>query len=380
MAEINIKRLTKKYGKTVAARDLDYQIEEGEFFVLLGPSGCGKTTVLLAIAGLIKVDSGEIWLGQKLMTSPERNIHVEPQERNVSMVFQDYALYPHMTVFKNIAFPLIARGVEKHEVERKVKETAKFLDISQLLDRKPGQLSGGQKQRVALGRAIVREPDVFLMDEPLANLDAKLRVYMRAELKKLQQKLGVTTVYVTHDQLEAMTMGNRIAILRDGTLQQVGTPNEVYNRPKNTFVAGFIGSPPMNLLEGTIVERNGDVVIDFGTFTYELSDGEEVMRRVETPRVVLGIRPEHIMITKNSKKNAFRAKVEVVELVGKELEVHLTTDEKSLVVIASPTLDPKVGEEVWLLPDENKIQIFDGKTERRIAPRIEQTSMSEGEQ
>ncbi len=380
MVEISIRGLTKRYGKTIAAKDVDYEIAEGEFFVLLGPSGCGKTTVLLAIAGLIKVDTGEIWLGENLMTSPERNIHVEPQERNVSMVFQDYALYPHMTVFKNIAFPLIARGVDKQEIEKRVKETAEFLDISHLLDRKPGQLSGGQKQRVALGRAIVREPDVFLMDEPLANLDAKLRVYMRAELKKMQQKLGVTTIYVTHDQLEAMTMGSRIAILKDGVLQQVGTPDEVYNRPKNTFVAGFIGSPPMNLLEGTIGERNGTVVIDFGTFTYEPLDGEEVMRRVETPRVVMGIRPEHVMIAESGKKNAFRARVEVVELVGKELEVHLTTGEISLVAIASPALEPQVGGEVWLLPDEDRILIFDGKTEERIAPPMEQTDKLEGEQ
>ncbi len=367
MAEISIKGLVKKYGDTIAARDVDYRIGEGEFFVLLGPSGCGKTTLLLAIAGLIKVDAGEIWIGNRLLSSPKRNIHIEPQERNVSMVFQDYALYPHMTVFKNIAFPLTARGVAKQEIERRVKEVAEFLDISLLLDRKPGQLSGGQKQRVALGRAIVREPDVFLMDEPLANLDAKLRVYMRAELKKLQQKLGVTTVYVTHDQLEAMTMGSRIAILQDGALQQVGTPKEVYDRPSNLFVAGFIGSPPMNFLEGTLVERDGNVLIDFGTFTYELPNGKEVMRRAETPRVILGIRPEHIRITRGGKKNAFKATVEVVELVGKELEVHLTAGETPLVVIADPTLDAEVGGAVWLLPDGERIQIFDGENEERIA-------------
>lgn len=368
MVEITIRGLTKEYGNAVAAKEVDYEIREGEFFVLLGPSGCGKTTLLLAIAGLIKVDAGEILLGDRLLTSPERDIHVEPQERNVSMVFQDYALYPHMTVFKNIAFPLIARGVDKHEVERRVKATAEFLDISQLLERKPGQLSGGQKQRVALGRAIVREPDVFLMDEPLANLDAKLRVYMRAELKKLQQKLGVTTVYVTHDQLEAMTMGDRIAVLKDGALQQIGTPKEVYNRPVNMFVAGFIGSPPMNLLEGTLVERNGNVVTDFGPFTYELANGKEVMKKAQTTKVVLGIRPEHIRITRNGEKNAFRAEVEVVELVGKELEVYLKAGERQVVVIASPTLDPKVGGEVWLLPDEERVQVFDGETEKRIAP------------
>lgn len=303
-----------------------------------------------------------------MLTSPERDIHVEPQDRNVSMVFQDYALYPHMTVFQNIAFPLVARGVSKHEIADKVSETARFLEIDQLLDKKPGQLSGGQKQRVALGRAIVREPDVFLMDEPLANLDAKLRVYMRAELKKLQQKLGVTTVYVTHDQLEAMTMGDRIAILNEGTLQQVGTPKEVYSRPKNMFVAGFVGSPPMNFLEGTLVERDGNVAIEFGSFSYDLPNGDEVMRRVQAPRVVLGIRPEHIAIRKNKSRNAFKAKVEVVELVGKELEVYLAAEGRTLVAIASPTLDSKVGEEVWVVLDEDSIQIFDAETEERIAP------------
>ncbi|MFQ5910219.1 MAG: ABC transporter ATP-binding protein [Thermoplasmata archaeon] len=368
MVEVKIRGLTVRYGKTTAVRGLDLEIGQAEFFVLLGPSGCGKTTVLLAIAGLVKADAGGIWLGEGLMTSPEHNLHIEPQERNVSMVFQDYALYPHMTVSKNIAFPLIVRGTERGGIDKRVQEIAEFLEISQLLDRKPGQLSGGQKQRVALGRAIVREPDVFLMDEPLANLDAKLRVYMRAELRKLQRKLGVTTIYVTHDQLEAMTMGDRIAILKDGILQQVGTPEEVYNLPKNMFVAGFVGSPPMNFLEGALARRNGNVVIDFGSFIYEPYNGEEAMRKAKTPRVVLGIRPEHITIAKGRSKNAFSAKIDVIELVGKELEVYVTTEARPLVAIASPALDSEVGDEVWLVPDDDRVQIFDAETEERISP------------
>ena len=368
MTSVTIKNLTKKYGKTAAVDDVNLEIKEGELFILLGPSGCGKTTTLLCIAGLIKPDGGEVWLGKEPVTSAERGIFERPQDRDVAVVFQDYAIYPHMTVFKNIAFPLEVRGEDKREIEARVKEVAKSLGISQLLDRKPGQLSGGQRQRVALGRAIVREPKVFLMDEPLSNLDAKLRVHARAELKKLHEKIGTTIVYVTHDQVEAMSMGDRIAILNGGILEQVGTPRDVYNNPINIFVAGFIGSPPMNMLEGTLVERNGNIAADIGISTYELSNGIEVMRGAKTPEIVLGIRPEHIAVTRESKKNAIKAEVDVVELVGREFIVHLMAGGKSLVAIASAAQDLREGEKVWLVPDERKIHIFDKKTGKNLMP------------
>ena len=263
MADINIKNLTKIYGKTIAIKDINLEIKDGELFILLGPSGCGKTTTLFSIAGLIKPDSGEIYFGEKVIFSTENKKFERPQDRNLAMVFQDYAIYPHMTVFKNIAFPLEIRKKNKQEIEKRVKSAAERLEISQLLERKPKQLSGGQRQRVALARAIVREPTAFLMDEPLSNLDAKLRVYARAELKRLHKRLETTIVYVTHDQLEAMSIGDKIAILNNGILEQVDTPDNIYNSPKNIFVAGFIGSPPMNMLEGILEQSNGQLYVNF---------------------------------------------------------------------------------------------------------------------
>lgn len=366
MAGVTIKNLVQKYGRTVAVDDVNLEIKDGELFILLGPSGCGKTTTLLCIAGLIKPTGGEVWLGKELVTSIERDIFKRPQDRDAAMVFQDYAIYPHMTVFKNIAFPLEIRGKDKREIEERVKAAAQSLGISQLLDRKPAQLSGGQRQRVALARAIVREPKVFLMDEPLSNLDAKLRVHARAELKKLHEKIGTTIMYVTHDQVEAMSIGDRIAILNDGALEQVGTPKDVYNNPRNMFVAGFIGSPPMNMLEGTLIERNGNIAADLGIFTYELSNGAEVMRRAKTPEIVLGIRPEHIAIAKESQRNAIKAEVDVVEPVGREFIVYLMVGEKSLVAMASAAQDLRAGERVWLSLDESKIHIFDKKTAENL--------------
>lgn len=367
MVSVTIKNLTKKYGKTIAVDNLNLEIKDGEFFILLGPSGCGKSTTLLCIAGLLKPDNGEIWLGDKLVTSAERDIYVPPQDRGVAMVFQDYALYPHMTVFKNIAFPLEVRGESKGEIEKRVKATAELLGISHLLDRKPKQLSGGQRQRVALGRAIVREPQLFLLDEPLANLDAKLRVHMRAELKKLHQRLGTTTIYVTHDQVEAMSLGDRIAIQKDGILQQVDTPENVYDSPRNMFVAGFIGSPAMNMLEGTLVKKNENIGIDLGTCIFELPNkAQKAMKEIERSEVVLGIRPEHIIITNKYQKNAIEAKVSFVELIGRELHVHLTVGEKPIIAIAKPTQRLEVCQQVWLVFDENRIHIFDRKTEETL--------------
>lgn len=363
MVNIIIKNLTKKFGEVTAVKNLNLEIKEKEFFILLGPSGCGKSTVLLCIAGLLKPDEGEIWFGDKLVTSPKHDVYVTPQERKVAMVFQDYALYPHMTVFQNIAFPLEVRGVTKSEIEEKVKATAELLGIFNLLHRKPKQLSGGQRQRVALGRAIVREPKIFLMDEPLANLDAKLRVRMRVELKKLHQRLGTTTVYVTHDQVEAMSIGDRIAVLKDGILQQTGASKELYDSPRNTFVAGFIGSPAMNMLEGNLVKKNDTVMVDLGFSMFELPTwiGEKLQETKES-RVILGFRPEHIEITKKWQKNGIEAKVDMLELIGRELYIHFTVGNKAVVGISRPTEDVKIGESVWIVPHEEKIYIFDEKT------------------
>jgi multiple sugar transport system ATP-binding protein len=363
-----MKNLTKKYGEVQAVKNMDLEIEDKEFFVLLGPSGCGKSTALLCIAGLLKPDRGQIWFDDKLVTDPQRNVYLAPQQRGVAMVFQDYALYPHMTVFKNIAFPLEVRGTSKGEVEKRVGATAELLGISQLLDRKPKQLSGGQRQRVALGRAIVREPKIFLMDEPLANLDAKLRVYMRVELKKLHEKLGTTTVYVTHDQIEAMSLGDKVAVLKDGVLQQVATPGELYDAPKNTFVAGFIGSPPMNMLDGNVVERDGSLTIDLGVATFELPlRMQQKMKEIRLSEVILGFRPEHILLSGKYQKNAIKAKVEIFESIGREIHVHLTVGEHAIVAVTTPTEDVKVGKTAWMVLDEGKIHLFDRKTEKILA-------------
>jgi multiple sugar transport system ATP-binding protein len=363
-----IKNLTKKYGEVQAVRNLNLDIGEKEYFILLGPSGCGKSTALLCIAGLLRPDSGEIWFDNKLVTNPQHGVYLPPQKREVAMVFQDYALYPHMTVFKNIAFPLEVRGVNPAKIPGMVKATADLLGISQLLNRKPKQLSGGQRQRVALGRAIVRQPKIFLMDEPLANLDAKLRVYMRVELKKLHQKLGTTTVYVTHDQVEAMSLGDRVAVLKDGILQQVAAPSELYDAPKNTFVAGFIGSPPMNMLNGKLGEKDGNLTIDLGFATFGLPDWtEEKLKKTQASEVVLGFRPEDIRLADRYQENAIEAKVEMFESIGREIHSHLTAGDYSIVVVTTSAEDMKVGQSVWVVLNEERIHVFDGKTGELLA-------------
>jgi ABC-type sugar transport system ATPase subunit len=311
MAEVKLKKVRKKFGETLAVSNIDLDIEDGEFVVLVGPSGCGKSTTLRMIAGLEETTGGEIFIGERMVND------LEPKDRNIAMVFQNYALYPHKNVFDNIAFGLKARKMEKGEIERRVRWASKVLGVEDLLKRKPKQLSGGQMQRVALGRAIVREPDVFLLDEPLSNLDAKLRVKMRAEISKLHKELKVSTVYVTHDQVEAMTLGDRIVIMKDGLVQQIGTPLEAYDRPENRFVAGFIGSPEMNFMDGTmhgqdmdLFFKNDEVAInmtgwDLGVSLDDLFDRE----------VILGIRPEHILMNKGRESEYFMA-VEVVEQMG----------------------------------------------------------------
>ena len=366
MTNIVIKDLTKKYGKTVALMDLSLEIKDGEFFILLGPSGCGKTTTLLCIAGLLTPNKGEIRMGETILSSSESGVFARPQNRDAAMVFQDYAIYPHMTVFKNIAFPLKIRRMEKSKIESKVRDVSQRLGISKLLDRKPKQLSGGQRQRVALARAMVRDPKIFLMDEPLSNLDAKLRVYARAELKKLHEDMGTTIVYVTHDQMEAMSMGDRIAILNDGVLEQVGTPIEIYENPKNLFVVGFIGNPPINIIEGTLIERNGEFIVEFGFSSYQLSSGIEIMKKTKTLEIMLGIRPENITITKESRENAIQAEVEVVEPLGRENIFHLRINDKPLIAVSITNKDLNVGEKVWISFDTNRIHIFDKISQKKI--------------
>jgi len=366
MTNVIIKNLMKKYGKTVALMDVSLEIKEGEFFILLGPSGCGKTTTLMCIAGLIKPNKGEVRLGGTVLSSSESGEFTRPQNRDAAMVFQDYAIYPHMTVYNNIAFPLQIRGMNKSKVESKVRDVSQRLGISNLLDRKPKQLSGGQRQRVALARAMVRDPKIFLMDEPLSNLDAKLRGYARAELKKLHEDMGTTIVYVTHDQIEAMSLGDRIAILNDGVLEQVGTPEEIYENPKNLFVAGFIGNPPMNIIEGTLIERNGKIIVEFGFSSYELSNGIEIMEKTKTPEIMLGIRPEDIIITRESKDYAIQAEVEVVESLGRENIFHLIVKDIPLIAVSNTNRDLNVGEKVWISFDTSRIHIFDKISQKKF--------------
>jgi multiple sugar transport system ATP-binding protein len=370
MVNITIKNLTKKYGNTIAVKDLNMQIKDKEFFVFLGPSGCGKTTTLFAIAGLVKIDAGDIWIGDELVSSAENGIHKPPQERGIAMVFQDYAIYPHMTVFDNIAFPLTISKAKKDEIETSVKKTAELLGISHLLNRKPRQLSGGQRQRVALGRAIVRRPKVFLMDEPLANLDAKLRVQTRTELKKLQLELRVTTIYVTHDQVEAMTMADRIMVQKDGAVEQIGTPDELYNHPSNLFVAGFIGSPEMNFVDCTLIEERKELCLDAKEFKISLpAKMPSELRSYIGTEIVMGVRPEDLHESKpaegTAQENAIRMNIELIEPIGPYLLLHLKAGQIPLVATVNDT-KAKAGQEVTMEIDPSKIHIFDKKTTKAI--------------
>ena len=333
MAEVTFDDVAKIYPDgTRAVNDLDLEIADGEFMVLVGPSGCGKTTALRMVAGLEDISEGVVRIGDRVVN------HVPSRDRDIAMVFQSYALYPHLTVFDNIAFGLKLRKVAKSEVDRKVKEAAQILGLEEHLDRKPRNLSGGQRQRVAMGRAIVREPAAFLMDEPLSNLDAKLRVQTRAEIAKLQHDLGVTTIYVTHDQVEAMTMGDRVAVMRKGELQQVATPQELYDRPVNLFVGGFIGSPAMNLVEATLESGNGGLVARLGSQAIEL--GAETLgvrpalRDFEGRDVVLGIRPEDLedaSLEEASEGPRLRGQMTLREALGAEVMAHFTVDARPAV-------------------------------------------------
>jgi multiple sugar transport system ATP-binding protein len=329
LAEIVLDNVTKRYGDTVAVEDLDLNIKDGEFMVLVGPSGCGKTTALRMIAGLEEISEGQIKIGERVVND------VPPKDRDIAMVFQNYALYPHMSVFDNMAFGLKLAKVDSSEIDRRVKEAAHILGLDEFLDRKPRALSGGQRQRVAMGRAIVREPQAFLMDEPLSNLDAKLRVQMRSEIARIQSDLEVTTVYVTHDQVEAMTMGNRIAVIRKGALQQAGTPSDLFNEPTNLFVAGFIGSPSMNFFASKLDSANGSMQISIGNQNVTI-DQDAIERRRPALRdhtgkeVIVGIRPqdfEDASIKSDAPVDSrIKVKVDLVEAIGTETLVHFDVD------------------------------------------------------
>ena len=363
LARVRIIDLTKRFGDVVAVNNVSLEAKDQEFLVLLGPSGCGKTTTLRCVAGLETPDEGELYIGDTLVND------LAPRDRDVAMVFQSYALYPHMKVFDNIAFPLKMRKVPKDEIRERVKRTADLLKITHLLDRKPKQLSGGEAQRTALGRAIVREPKVFLMDEPLSNLDAKLRIYMRAELKRLQKELKITTVYVTHDQVEAMTMADRIAIMNYGLLQQLATPDNVYYHPQSLFVAGFIGSPPTNFIDCTLTEKNGECLIDAAVFTLPITGkiGDAIKQQATSSELILGVRPEDILVHKKRIPAAnIEGEVYVLEPLGSEIILDLKVGENLIKAKTPPDFRVDTGDRVWLSFDTNKIHVFDKKTEKAI--------------
>lgn len=364
MAEVILKGVSKVYeGKVKAVDGADIHINDQEFVVFVGPSGCGKTTTLRMVAGLEDISGGEIFIdGKKVNDLP-------PKDRDIAMVFQNYALYPHMSVYDNMAFGLKIRKTPKEEIEERVGAAAEILDIKELLDRKPRQLSGGQRQRVAVGRAIVRQPKVFLFDEPLSNLDAKLRVQMRTEISALHNRLKATMIYVTHDQVEAMTMGDKIVVLNGGKIQQIGSPLELYNRPVNRFVASFIGSPPMNLVLLKVEEKNGRVFVSSGNVSIAL---EEEKRSVLQPYVgkslYVGVRPEDVKIAWDSPDpdNDITAQIEVVETLGAETHLYLSANNQQFIIRTSPDHDYKVGDKIHLSVNLSKVHYFDTDTEKSL--------------
>ncbi|WP_127580322.1 ABC transporter ATP-binding protein [Paenibacillus koleovorans] len=366
MARILFNHVYKQYGKDhlPVVKDFDMEIKEGEFVVFVGPSGCGKSTTLRMIAGLEEISKGEIYIGDTLIND------LPPKDRDIAMVFQNYALYPNMSVYENIAFGLRLRKLPKHEIDLSVKKAARILEIESFLGRRPKQLSGGQRQRVALGRAIVREPRVFLMDEPLSNLDAKLRVQMRTEIIKLHKQLGVTTVYVTHDQTEAMTMGSRIVVMKDGVIQQVDTPEQVYNNPANTFVAGFVGSPPMNFIEGRLLDEGGRLEFHTNRFVLEIPPGKAASLKNERV-VLLGIRPENISVEPimfDAFPKAIIPGVHLLsELMGADRYLYLNIgSQTNLVVRINPRNQFEEDEKINVAIDMNKALFFNRDTGERI--------------
>ena len=378
MASLSLKSIYKKYpGGVTAVSDFNLEIKDKEFVILVGPSGCGKSTTLRMIAGLEEISDGELYIGDKLVND------VAPKDRDIAMVFQNCALYPHMTVFENMAFGLKLRKVAKDEIKRRVEEAARILDISHLLDRKPKALSGGQRQRVALGRAIVREPKVFLLDEPLSNLDAKLRAQMRTELSKLHQKLGTTFIYVTHDQTEAMTMGDRIVVMKDGFIQQVDTPQNLYSLPCNTFVAGFIGSPQMNFVDCKLIKKDGAYCVEFGSEDTKTKRGvkyqiplpeykneKNILEEYVDKEVLMGIRPEDVhdepRYLEKFSHCKINADVEVTEMMGAETYLYLTVEGISMTARVEPTSTARPSDTIEIVMDSDRIHLFDKETERAI--------------
>ncbi len=356
MASLSLERLVKRYGRTEAVRGIDLAIADGEFAVLVGPSGCGKSTTLRMIAGLESVSEGSISIGGRVVN------HIEPKDRNIAMVFQNYALYPHLTVRRNIGFGLRAAKRPRDEIDRKVNEAAAMLGLAELLERKPHELSGGQRQRVAMGRAIVRDPEVFLFDEPLSNLDAQLRGQVRSEIKRLHQRIGTTTVYVTHDQVEAMTLADRIVIMRDGRIEQVGTPLDVYHRPATAFVAGFIGTPTMNLME-LPVERGGGVSLRLGEgLSIPVPAGREAALAGHD-RVIAGLRPDDVRVTPEAEGKALAGVVVVAEPLGPTTQVTISVGGREIVGMADGRFLPQAGATVGLAFDLSALHLFgtDGK-------------------
>ena len=363
MAQVVLKQINKFYDTVHAVKDVNLQIRDKEFVVFVGPSGCGKTTTLRMIAGLEAISSGDISIGAQVVND------LAPMDRDIAMVFQNYALYPHMSVFDNMAFGLKMRKFDKSEIATRVKQAADILGIDELLKRKPRQLSGGQRQRVALGRAIVRHPQVFLFDEPLSNLDAKLRVQMRVELKKLHQRLGTTAVYVTHDQVEAMTLGDRVVVMKDGWVQQVGEPLELYNQPANKFVAGFIGSPAMNFSTVTVTERDGRLAAVNGGMNIEVPPHlVDRLKPHANQQITLGIRPEDLRVANGSDPAGltFDTKVEVIEQLGSEILLDVRVGDGTMVASVDPTTRTKMQETLRLAMNPARIHFFDAKTEAAI--------------
>ena len=370
MANVTLKNMKKIYDKNVVAVDsFNLDIADKEFVVLVGPSGCGKSTTLRMVAGLEEISEGELYIEDRLVNA------VPPKDRDIAMVFQNYALYPHMSVYENLAFALKLRKEKKDEIDRKVMQAADILGITELLKRKPKALSGGQRQRVAIGRAIVREPKVFLMDEPLSNLDAKLRNQMRAELIKLRERIDTTFIYVTHDQVEAMTLGDRIVIMKDGFIQQIGTPQDVFNRPANKFVAGFIGTPQMNFFPAELLLSGSDYMVRAAGAQIQLpSDKQKILKKNnQTPcQVLLGIRPEHMALTADSDSDVVKAKVDVSEMMGSEIYLHLAVEGRDVVIrvqvtdMNSSLFEPgKVNYVNFKIPAD-LIQLFDIETEKNL--------------
>lgn len=366
MANVICRQLTKQYGDTLAVKAIDLEVMEGEFLVIVGPSGCGKTTTLRMIAGLESISDGEILIDGQVVNK------VEPRHRDIAMVFQNYALYPHKKVYDNIAYPLQLRHVHKEEIRSRVVETSRLLGIEPLLERRIRQLSGGERQRVALGRAIVRQPRLFLMDEPLSNLDAQLRIQMRREIIRLQRQLAITTVYVTHDQVEAMTMGDRIVVMRDGLVQQIGEPMTIYNHPANRFVARFIGSPPMNLFDGVLESRNDRVVVRTGFAEYTLP--VDMQKRLAgthlagTTPVVCGMRAEDVVVelADGTSNDHTQGVVDLVEPLGSDVFVSVKFGAEMLLARAAPDLPVREMQQVCLKPNLTKMHFFDQKSEQNL--------------